>query len=59
LSVSYIRTCNIFIIDASDAMSGALTDKEISTKLKRKLDEDPELNIPSVIPSESIINYFT
>jgi hypothetical protein len=35
-------------------MEETVFDKDIATKLKRKLDEDPELNNPSVSNAESI-----
>jgi len=43
------------IIDATLSLDNSLLDKEIATKLKRKLDEDPDLNHPSVTQNESNI----
>jgi hypothetical protein len=34
-------------------LEGSVVDKDIATKLKRKLDEDQELNNPSVTNAES------
>jgi len=39
--------------DAFLSLTDVRFDKEIATKLKRKLDEDPELNMPSQVSSES------
>lgn len=44
-------------IDATLSLPDAKFDKDIATKLKRKLDEDPELNIPSSTSQDSIYIY--
>jgi hypothetical protein len=45
----------LFKLDATVSLEGCDFDKDIATKLKRKLDEDPEMNNPSVSNVESKI----
>lgn len=40
-------------------MDGSVYDKDIATKLKRKLDEDADLNYPSVTNIESKIKFLS
>ena len=54
--IEKVLECKYFIyfkIDATTSLEGCEFDKDIATKLKRKLDEDPEMNNPSVSNAES------
>ncbi len=49
---------NIIIIkDATISLADSVYDKDIASKLKKKLDEDPDFNFPSVTNPDSNKNY--
>ena len=43
-----------YLLDAADCMNESPSDKETASKLKKKLEEDPEMNVPSVTNTESM-----
>ncbi len=44
------------ILDATKSLEGSEFDKDVATKLKKFLDDDTDLNNPSVTNAESINN---
>ena len=48
-----------YFLDATTSLDEVSSDREIATKLKRKLDEDADFNNPSVSNVESKNNYLT